>query len=81
MRYEESEVRYEVRITSLHLCVSPFSPLLHLPRSAIIGTLNRSRPYSSSSSNRQHAYGDAVVEPRSMSLTLTMFAQISLGQN
>jgi len=41
-----------------------------LPRSAILGTLKQPRPYSSSSSNRRHAHSDAVVEPRSMSLTL-----------
>ena len=65
-----------------HLCTSirlycTSYPLPHLSRSAILGTLKRSRPYSSSSSNRRHAHSDAVVEPRFMSLIYRSFKVFS----
>jgi len=43
---------YISSLTSVRLYVYPSYHLLHLLRSAILGTLKRSRPYSSSSSNR-----------------------------
>jgi len=80
--YYACVVRVFIKHT-ISLYISSFTPLYvytsirpiifsHLPRFAILGTLKRPRPYSSSRSNRRHAPSDAVVEPRSMSLTVSV---------
>jgi len=84
--YYACVVRMFIKHT-ISLYISSFTPLyvytsirpiifFHLPRFAILGTLKRPRPYSSSRSNRRRAHSDVVVEPRSMSLTLLIWTTL-----